>query len=108
MWNCRTVANNLFVPKPSIDPEKLKRLEVRRKLKKVEVFPVYRSPKINCLCPLPTGKILSIILSPQIKESLTFARKAILQPLFKRLLEEGSEVDLIVILAVRFDIGEGE
>ena len=36
----------------------------------MEVFPVYRSPNINCLCPFPTGNILSTIRNPVIKESL--------------------------------------
>ena len=54
--------------------------------KNIEVLPVYRSPNINCLCPLPTGNILSTTLNPVIKESFTFALKAILQPLFKVLL----------------------
>jgi hypothetical protein len=52
----------------------------------IEVLPVYRSPSIDCLCPLPTGNILSIILNPIINESFTLALSAILTPLFNRLL----------------------
>ena len=66
---------------------KLNLFDVNKKNKNIEVLPVYRSPKINCLCPLPTGNILSINLNPLIKESLTFPLKAILQPLFKRLFD---------------------
>ena len=51
----------------------------------MEVFPVYRSPNINCLCPFPTGNILSTIRNPVIKESLTFDLKDILTPLFSKL-----------------------
>jgi hypothetical protein len=46
------------------------------------VLPVYRSPKINCLCPLPTGNILSTTLNPVIIQSFTLDLKAILTPLF--------------------------
>ena len=77
--------NNLFVPNPSIVPK----LFIDDDWSKVDrnklVLPVYRSPKINCLCPRPTGSILSTILNPVIKESFTLALKDILIPLFKRL-----------------------
>ena len=43
------------------------------------------SPNNNCLCPLPTGNILSTILGPVIEESFILALDAILTPLFNRL-----------------------
>ena len=61
----------------SIEAKELYILEVINPDINKEVFPVYRSPKINCLCPLPIGKRESTILRPVISESLTLALKAI-------------------------------
>ena len=76
---------SLFDPNESIEPNKLNNELFNIELTKQVVFPVYRSPKINCRCPLPTGNILSTTLNPITKESLTFPLKAILIPLFNRL-----------------------
>ncbi len=44
-----------------------------------------KTTNINCLCPLPTGNILSTIRNPVINELLTFDLKDILTPLFNKL-----------------------
>lgn len=75
-----------LVPEPSTDPIIFKLFTLSNNDMNIEVLPVYRSPSIDCLCPLPTGNILSIILNPIINESFTLALSAILTPLFNRLL----------------------
>ncbi len=75
----------LLVPILSIEPDNDKYLQCNSMDKYIEVFPLYRSPNINCLCPLPTGNILSTIRNPVINESLTFDLKDILTPLFNKL-----------------------
>ena len=56
--------NNLWVPNPSIEPDIFIAEDCSVVDRNELVFPVYRSPKINCLCPLPTGNILSTTLNP--------------------------------------------
>ena len=67
----RYIPNILFVPKPSIEPNNDNQLQCNNNDKYIDVFPVYLSPNINYLYPLPTGNILSTILSPVIRESFT-------------------------------------
>ena len=64
--NKKNVANNNEIQYNPINPVELRNLTV----------------DLN----LPTGNILSTTLKPHIKESLTFALKAILQPLFNNLV----------------------
>ena len=59
--------------------------------KYIDVFPVYLSPNINYLYPLPTGNILSTILSPVIRESF------ILKTSFQQLLITNLNYDEFLI-----------
>ena len=65
-------------------PEELRTEDEINKGKEIDGFPVYRSPKINWRCPLPTGKIASTTLEPVIILSFALALKDILGPRFKR------------------------
>ena len=76
---------NLREPKASMEPKLFDMELANHEAKKILVFPVSLSPRISCLCPLPTGNNTSIIRNPVIKESFTFALNAIRIPLFKGL-----------------------